>query len=119
MSGSALKRLLREWAALLAVLALALGPLALATSRSLGAAEKIATASGMKPLALCLPGGLSGEQAHDADCGHCTPAQAFCLAGPAVVQGVALSASSASVAPSQVLISGFPRAPPARGPPSA
>jgi hypothetical protein len=117
-----LQRLLRECATLVAVLAMVLGPLALAASRGHGAAEMVAAASGTKPLALCLPGSPdtapadtgSGDQ-----CDHCIAGQAFV---PPMAGGVARpfrSAAAAISVASTSLLAAFPRAPPARGPPTA
>jgi hypothetical protein len=122
MSRKDLSRLLREWVALFAILAMALGPLALATSRSLGAVERIAVASGAKPLLLCLPGGSTsgGEsQAGGADCDHCLPVQPF---APPIMLAAGFAADRAPApitVDKSIRLPAQPRAPPARGPPTA
>jgi hypothetical protein len=127
MSGIALRKLLREWAAMIAVLAMALGPLALAASRSLGAADRIAAASGVQPLALCLPGAADAGAAeadpagapHGQDCDHCTPAQHAVQDSPEPQGLPARAATAAGPSSSPIRMAAFPRAPPARGPPAA
>ncbi|MGL4243609.1 MAG: hypothetical protein ACRCTI_21050 [Beijerinckiaceae bacterium] len=122
MSRMVIRRLLREWVALLAILAVVLGPLALATSRSLGAAEKIAIASGASPPALCLPGGPmhdAGGGTGASDCDHCTPVQPCVPASGGAAASFAIGAASGPKPAGAVCGSAFPRAPPARGPPSA
>jgi hypothetical protein len=120
MHSGAFRKLLREWAALVAVLALVLGPLALGVGRSLGAAEKVAIAAGMKPPALCLPGGGDGGSgAGGPDCDHCTTLQPCAppLPGDASVK---IRMAEGALFPTTVgTLSAFPRAPPARGPPLA
>jgi hypothetical protein len=122
-----LQRLLRECATLVALLAMVLGPLALAASRGHGAAEMVAAASGTKPLALCLPGSPDTGPADSApadtgsgdQCDHCIAGQAFV---PPMAGGVARpfrSAAAAVSVASTSLLAAFPRAPPARGPPTA
>ncbi len=119
MQRPVLFRLLREWAALLAVLAMALGPLALATSRSIGAAEKVMTAAaGLKPAALCLPGGDAGGPMGP-ECDHCTPPQPLAPASPATSATPAAYAADAADPPASGQLAAFPRAPPARGPPAS
>ncbi len=120
MHSGAFRKLLREWAALVAALALVLGPLALGVSRSLGAAEKVAVAAGVKPPALCLPGGSDGGPGGGGpDCDHCTTLQPFALAAPGG-DGVSARITTASVPPPGAgHVVAFPRAPPARGPPLA
>jgi hypothetical protein len=121
MSDKTLQRLLREWAALVAILAMALGPLALAVSRSHGASDRIAIAAGLKPIALCLPGGLAGGDSGEpiADCGHCTPPQGFMLALPERALSPPPPIRMAFAQPPASRTAAFPRAPPARGPPAA
>jgi hypothetical protein len=121
MSGVALKRLLREWAALIAVLAMVLGPLAMIVVRSHGASGKVAIAAGLKPLALCLPGGMAGGTGGEpmADCDHCMPAQIIALAQPFTASSAPLPARTTLARPQDIRIAAFPRAPPARGPPAA
>ena len=71
-----IKKLLGEWVALVVILAMVLGPLALATSRGLEAQERIAIAAGLAELPICAPGditdGLTGKQGIHA-CDHCLP----------------------------------------------
>lgn len=121
MSTPVLKRLLREWAALVAVLALVLGPLALGVQRSLGTSDRIVLASGAKPLALCLPSMPNADPSSGGgqSCDHCTAAQPCVI--PALANGVATqSAQSNYIAPvSGVHVAPPARAPPARGPPAA
>jgi hypothetical protein len=113
-------RLLREWAALIAVLALVLGPLALSVNRGLGASDSIAVASGTKPFTLCLPGGADPDQpAGGFDCDHCTAAHAFLACAPAATAGLRLKVAHWTGAETQLALRPFPRAPPARGPPTA
>jgi hypothetical protein len=113
-----LGKLLREWAALLAVLAVALGPLALGVTRSLAASEKAAIAAGLKPLALCIPGMPDGGGTGP-DCDHCAGAQSLALAEGAVAGVTAPSATRPGSIRSAPFAAAFPRGPPARGPPSA
>jgi hypothetical protein len=119
MSNRDLHRLVRDWAALLAVLAFVLGPLALGVSRSLGAGEKVAIAAGFKPPSLCLPVGPDGNGGGGPDCDHCTALQSFVLiaegAGPAVL----FEGTQAGSEQPPLHAVAFPRAPPARGPPVA
>jgi hypothetical protein len=115
-------RLLREWAALIAVLAMALGPLALAASRSLGAAERIAVSSGAPPLTLCFPGGTGEEgdrHSGAADCDHCAPVQPFALSAAESDIFPSPAAATAGATGTTLQVAAFPRAPPARGPPAA
>jgi hypothetical protein len=117
-----LARLIREWVALLAILAMALGPLALATSRGLSASERVAVAAGLASLPLCAPGdamdAMAGKGA--GPCDHCLPA----LEGAKPATSSALTdirfASAllpADTAPSALLTQ--LRLPPATGPPVA
>jgi hypothetical protein len=117
----ALKHLLREWAALIAVLALVLGPLALGVQRSLGTTDKIAIASGVKPLALCLPGMPDSDPSSGGgpDCDHCTSAQTFALAMLVDGTGTRGTRSNEVVPVTSTHIARSARAPPARGPPTA
>jgi hypothetical protein len=121
MSPPALKRLLREWAALIAVLAFVLGPLALGVQRSLGALDNVAMASGAKPLALCLPVMPDADPSSGGgpDCDHCTPAQTFGLATPIDGVGTRRLPTDAPWAAKSIRVASFARAPPARGPPTA
>jgi hypothetical protein len=120
MSTPAIRRLVREWAALLAVLVLALGPLAAAVERSRGASAKIAVAAGLAPPALCLPADMGGaDDGPMPDCDRCTLSKAC---APGWMGGVAapLRTAASDVIPGRPLhTGGFPRAPPARGPPTA
>jgi hypothetical protein len=119
MSNPALTRLLREWAALVAVLALVLGPLASGISRSLGTTDQIAIASGAKPFALCMPGGEGADPAGGPDCNHCTAAMGFFLTGPVLAKSESLDVGLAMATDDSSKLRPFPRAPPARGTPAA
>jgi hypothetical protein len=113
-------RLLREWAALIAVLALVLGPLALSVNRGLGASDKVALASGAKPFALCLPGGADPEKpAGGVDCDHCTAAHGFMACAPGATAGLRLQTALSAGPETGLALRPLPRAPPARGPPAA
>ncbi len=113
--------MLREWVALVAILAMALGPLALVTSRSLAAQERINVAAGIAKLPLCMPGDgidhLSAKTGGGA-CDHCMPAlgaapPSLSVAGaPACFSEVL---QPASTTPSALLAQ--LRLPPATGPP--
>ena len=77
MISASLQRLLREWVALVAILAMVLGPLALVTSRSLAAQERIHLATGVISLAMC--GAVDASDGLDkklsvATCDHCLSA---------------------------------------------
>jgi hypothetical protein len=75
------KTLLREWVALVALLAMVLGPLAVGVSRSLAAQERVALASGITALPLCQPGDAldaTGGVHTLASCDQCLPG----LVGP-------------------------------------
>ena len=122
MHRNAIKKLLGEWVALFAILAMVLGPLALATSRGLGAQERIAIAAGLAELPICTPGntsdGLTGKQGIHA-CDHCLP-QSDAL--PALLQDAPVRFIPRE--PQTRLKSGFVvlahiSLPPATGPPAA
>lgn len=122
MSRPVLTKLLREWAALLAVFALVLGPLALTVSRSLGTAEKVAIASGAKPFALCMPGGGSTDPTKPLAkpaCDHCTAACSSLLPPIPPTTALRLAEVVTFVPEAHRDLRAFPRAPPARGPPAA
>jgi hypothetical protein len=117
-----LHRLLREWVALFAILAMALGPLALATSRSLAAQQRVNLAAGLTTLPMCTPGdsidGLNAKTGGGA-CDHCSSA------APAVVPSLISNAvpvlfcerlAPANTEPSALLAQ--LRLPPATGPPA-
>jgi hypothetical protein len=122
MSIPALHRLLREWVVLVAMLAMVLGPLALVTSRSLAAQERVNIAAGLATLSICSP----GDPIHDVSsktgggaCDHCLPGA---LATPPshglISAALAFFASlqPADTAPSALLAQlGLP---PATGPPA-
>jgi hypothetical protein len=76
MGSLSFKRLLREWVALLAILAMVLGPLSLAVSRGLSAQERVNVAAGLSSLKVCSPSasedGLVAQS--NIDCDHCLPA---------------------------------------------
>jgi hypothetical protein len=121
MHARALSRLLREWVALVAILAMALGPLALLTSRSLAAQERVNVAAGLAKLPLCMPGDgidhLSAKTGGGA-CDHCIPALG--AAPPSLsVEGAPACFSQvlqpANTTPSALLAQ--LRLPPATGPP--
>ncbi len=73
---SPIQRLLRECVALIALFAMVFGPLALATSRSLSAQERINIAAGLATLPICVPGdtldGLASKTG-GGSCDHCLP----------------------------------------------
>jgi hypothetical protein len=115
-------RLLREWVALFAVLAMVLGPLALATSRSLAAQERVQLAAGLTALPMCTPGdsidGLNAKTGGGA-CDHCSsaaPALVPLPANSAVVALFSACVAPANTAPSALLAQ--LRLPPATGPPA-
>jgi hypothetical protein len=121
MNARALHRLLREWVALVAILVMVLGPLALLTSRSLAAQERVNVAAGLSKLPLCAP----GDSIHDLSaktgggaCDHCMPAIGAAppslLVGPVPVC-FAQVLEPANTAPSALLAQ--LRLPPATGPP--
>lgn len=115
-----LKRLCREWIALLAILAMALGPLALATSRGLSARERVNVAAGLQALPLCHPGdaidGLSGKPG--GACEHCLPVVGSAPAGPLPVAALFVLSSRIGPAPGHPSAPPAPiRLPPATGPP--
>ena len=121
MHARALSRLLREWVALVAILAMVLGPLALLTSRSLAAQERVNVAAGLATLPLCMPGDgidhLSAKTGGGA-CDHCTPALG--AAAPSLsVEGAPACFSQvlqpANTTPSALLAQ--VRLPPSTGPP--
>jgi hypothetical protein len=121
MQARALSRLLREWVALVAILAMTLGPLALLTSRSLAAQERVDVAAGLAKLPLCMPGDgidhLSAKTGGGA-CDHCIPALG--AAPPSLsVEGAPACFSQvlqpANTTPSALLAQ--LRLPPATGPP--
>ena len=108
--------------ALLAILAMVLGPLALLTSRSLAAQERVNVAAGLASMPICAPGdsidGLSAKTGGGA-CDHCMPA----LGGspPAVmIQPVDVAFAGtvfqANTGPSALLT--LRTLPPATGPPA-
>ncbi len=121
MHAPVVQKLLREWLALFAILAMTLGPLALATSRSLAAQDRVNVAAGIAPLPVCVPGdsidGLSAKTG-GALCDHCMPAS-----GPAPASAASRPAPStfadiafpAGTGPSALLSQR--RLPPATGPP--
>jgi hypothetical protein len=114
-------KLFREWMALLAILAMALGPLALLTSRSLAAQERVNVAAGLASLPVCAPGdsidGLAAKTGGGA-CDHCMPAHG---AAPALIKAqrdvcaFAPAVFPADTCPSALLSQ--LRLPPATGPP--
>jgi hypothetical protein len=122
MQPRAFHKLFREWMALLAVLAMVLGPLALLTSRSLAAQERVNVAAGLASLPVCTPGdsidGLAAKTGGGA-CDHCMPAHG---AAPAVIEvqpGACAFASTvfpANTGPSALLSQLV--LPPATGPPA-
>jgi hypothetical protein len=123
MTARSFDRLLREWVALLAILAMALGPLALATSRSLAAQERVQVAAGLAPLPVCAPGdsmdGLAGKTGGNA-CDHCLPALESpqkAIDGPASAAIFTGLMQPADAGPSALL--SRLRLPPATGPPAA
>jgi hypothetical protein len=115
-------KLLREWLALVAILAMVLGPLALASSRSLAAQERVNVAAGLAPLPICTPGdsidGLASKTGGGA-CDHCLPAAGAAptlLAFKNADSSYSQSAFPADTGPS-VLLAQL-KLPPATGPPS-
>ena len=116
------RSLVREWAALLAIFAMALGPLALSVSRSLAAQERVAVAAGLASLPMCQPGetmdGMAGKTAHA--CDHCLPAHPAAPACPSVAVAplsFVERLQPADTGPSSLLEQ--LRLPPATGPPTA
>ncbi len=108
--------------ALLAIIAMALGPLALLTSRSLAAQERVNVAAGLASLPICTPGdsidGLSAKTGGGV-CDHCMPALG---AAPALTQAQpGACAFAATIFPTDTgpsaLLSQL-RLPPATGPPA-
>jgi hypothetical protein len=116
------KRLCREWIALLAILAMALGPLALATSRGLSARERVNVAAGLATLPLCQPGdGLDSMAGKlGAPCDHCL---ATLCAGASAAPGFATPfIFSERLGPADTGRAALPAdcsLPPATGPPAA
>jgi hypothetical protein len=122
MHPQAFRKLFREWMALLAVLAMVLGPLALLTSRSLAAQERVNVAAGLASLPICAPGdsidGLAAKTGGGA-CDHCMPAHGT---APVVIEtqpgacAFAPAVFPADTGPSALLSQ--LRLPPATGPPA-
>jgi hypothetical protein len=119
MTRADLRRLTREWAALIAALVFVLAPLALGVTRSLGVSDKIAIAAGLAPPALCGPAAPDGGSGSPPDCDHCVGPQSFALAVPSAATGPALRSIAAAPVPVVRRAATFARAPPARGPPAA
>jgi hypothetical protein len=121
MTSYQLQRLLREWLALFAILTFVLGPLAISVSRSLGAQERVAIASGLKALPLCQPGDTldAASGAHTlSSCDQCLPG----IGGPLpVVASATPEAASYAVRFARTDVGATLRAatglPPATGPP--
>ena len=116
------QRLLREWVALVAFLAMVLGPLAVVTSRSLAAQERVHLAAGLISLSMCSAVDASDGQDKKlsvATCDHCLSASPTVFP---VVQGNASSMFfSGYLVPGNTEPSAFLaqlRLPPATGPPS-
>jgi hypothetical protein len=69
-------RILREFLAMLAILAMLLGPLATAVGRGLSAQERVNVAAGLVAMPLCVTAdntdGLNSKSTPD--CDHCLPA---------------------------------------------
>jgi hypothetical protein len=117
-----LHRLLREWVALFAILAMVLGPLALATSRSLAAQERVRVAAGLTALPMCTPGdsidGLNAKTGGGA-CDHCSSAAPATL--PSFISTAEQVLFSECLAPANTAPSALLeqlRLPPATGPPA-
>jgi hypothetical protein len=122
MQPRAFHKLFREWMALLAILAMVLGPLALLTSRSLAAQERVNVAAGLASLPICVPGdsidGLSAKTGGGV-CDHCMPALGAAPAMALAQPGACAFASTvfpANTGPSALLSQ--LRLPPATGPPA-
>ena len=118
MSSQALARLFREWAALLAVLAMALGPLGSAVGRSLAAQDHVAVAAGLVAPLLCEPGGLPAKP--PSPCDHCTLGVGFTPPCPTAAAAPLVFAERLD--PADTGPSALParlRLPPATGPPAA
>jgi hypothetical protein len=115
------KTLAREWLALVAILIMLLGPLALGVSRGLGTQQRVAVAAGLSVLPVCAPGdALDGTKGTPslAGCDHCLP----CAGGPLpVLATLGLLLQSASVTTVQRRTHNADPAatglPPATGPP--
>ncbi len=115
------QKLCREWIALVAILAMALGPLALLTSRSLAAQERVNVAAGLASLPVCAPGdsidGLAAKTGGGA-CDHCMPALGAAPANVSVQSSSLVFAATlfpTDTGPSALLSQ--LRLPPATGPP--
>jgi hypothetical protein len=119
---SPIQRLLREWAALAAVFAMVLGPLALATSRSLSAQERISIAAGLAALPVCIAGdtvdGLASKTG-GGSCDHCLPTQGGTVPELYPAAADALFACAARLfAERLVAFTAYHPLPPATGPPA-
>jgi hypothetical protein len=122
MHARSFHKLFREWMALFAILAMVLGPLALLTSRSLAAQERVNVAAGLASLPICAPGdsidGLSAKTGGGA-CDHCLPVLGAAPAMAQVQSGACAFAATvfpADTGPSALLRQ--LRLPPATGPPA-
>ncbi len=107
--------------ALFAILAMALGPLALLTSRSLAAQERVNVAAGFASLPVCAPGdsidGLSAKTGGGV-CDHCMPALGAAPVLAEAQPGACIFSAAlfpADTGPSALLSQ--LRLPPATGPP--
>jgi hypothetical protein len=115
------RTLIREWMALLAILAMVLGPLALVVNRSITADERVQIVAGLRALPICAPGDAIDDLAAKTGggiCEHCLPGLAG--AGPAITHGmvmptgyVTVHGGSGVLAVQRALIG----LPPATGPP--
>jgi hypothetical protein len=121
MQPQAFRKLFREWMALLAILAMALGPLALLTSRSLAAQDRVNVAAGLTSLPICAPGdsvdGLAAKTGGGV-CDHCMPALGAAPALARITPSACPFAATifpADTGPSALLSQ--IRLPPATGPP--
>jgi hypothetical protein len=119
---SPIQRLLREWVALMAIFAMVLGPLALATSRSLSAQERIHVAAGLAALPICIAGdtvdGLASKTG-GGSCDHCLPIHGGMVPTLCSTGSDAVFAGSAKLpAKSLAAFIAYHPLPPATGPPA-
>ncbi len=112
---------MREWLALIAILAFVLGPLALGVSRSLGAQERVAIAAGLMALPLCQPGDAldaTGGTHALSSCDQCLPGMAEPLLPTAAASlNVTLQPMRFVLADAATALRAATGLPPATGPP--
>ncbi|MGL4634571.1 MAG: hypothetical protein ACRCWF_01185 [Beijerinckiaceae bacterium] len=120
MISSPIQRLLREWVALVAIFAMVLGPLALATSRSLSAQERVNIAAGLTALPMCVAGdsidGLASKTG-GGSCDHCLPIAGGVLPSLAEMMLDDRPVATLTASIDQITFLAYRALPPATGPP--